>query len=160
MNLIQWAIKWGVSIEAIDDLKRDFGLINTDVFTDETARSEAAIQALIRLEASKKGARLWRNNVGAYDARFPPSPGTRWGLCNETKGLNKLLKSSDLIGLRPVLITNQHVGQVIGQFLAREVKAEGWGWCGNEHEIAQLAFLQLITALGGDAAFATNEGTL
>lgn len=159
MNLTQWSIKWGVSIEAVHDLRREFGLVNTDP-KPQTGESEAAVQTRIRLEASKKGCRLFRNNVGAFDARFPPSAGTRWGLCNETKAMNESIKSSDLIGIRPLLIQQFHVGQIVGQFIAREVKAENWGYSGTAREEAQLNFLNLIASLGGDAAFANSEGTL
>ena len=161
MNLLTWAIRWGVSIEAVEDLRREFGLTGTDPApTDAHTESEAAIQTRIRLEASGLGFRVWRNNVGAFDARFPPSPGSRWGLANDTKQMNTLVKSSDLIGLRPVLITPGHVGATIGQFVAREVKAADWTYSGTEHENAQLNFLNIVAGLGGDAAFANGVGTL
>lgn len=160
MNLAQWGIKWGVPIEAVQDLRREFGLVNTDSFPSNNTESETAVQTRIRLEASKKGCRLWRNNVGAFDARFPPSPGTRWGLCNETKAMNENIKSSDLIGVRPLLITQNHVGGIVGQFIAREVKAANWSYSGTQREEAQLNFLNLVASMGGDAAFANREGTL
>jgi hypothetical protein len=159
MNLNQWAIKHGVPFEAVEDLRRMMGTVNTDPIP-QVGESEAAVQTRVRLEASKKGGRLWRNNVGAYDERYPPSPGTRWGLANETKQMNKMIKSSDLIGIKPILITAEHVGQVIGQFVAREVKRGGWRYGATEAEQAQLTFLELAFALGADAAFATGEGTL
>lgn len=162
MNLNLWAIKWGIPYAAVEDLRREFGLVNTDPgqIPDFTIESEAAIQTRVRMEASRKGLRIWRNNVGAYDERFPPSPGTRWGLCNDTKAMNANIKSSDLVGIRPVTITQSHVGQVIGQFVAREVKAADWKYSGSEREEAQLKFLQLVASLGGDAAFANAEGSL
>lgn len=160
MNLAQWAIKHGIPPEAVQDLRREFGLVSTDPLPGSITESEAAVQTRIRLEASKKGCRLWRNNVGAFDARFPPSPGTRWGLCNETKAMNENIKSSDLIGIRPLLITQGHVGQIVGQFIAREVKAGDWGYSGTAREQAQLKFLELVAGLGGDAAFANSEGTI
>lgn len=157
MTLTQWAIKWGVPYAAVDDLRREFGLISTDPATSSGA-SEGAIQNLIRLEASKKGLRLWRNNLGAtMDDR---GNFVRYGLCNDSKQMNKQLKSSDLIGLRPVLITPQHVGHIIGQFTAREVKRGNWQFSGSEEENAQLNFIKLVTSLGGDARFANTEGTL
>lgn len=159
MNLLQWAIKWGVPIEAVEDLRREYGLINTEP-KPLIGESEGAVQTRIRLEASNKGLRIWRNNVGAYDENNPPSPGSRWGLCNDNKEMNALIKSSDLIGVRPLLITQNHVGGIVGQFVAREVKAANWSYSGTKREGAQLNFLNLVAGLGGDAAFANSVGTL
>lgn len=158
MNLEQWAIKWGVSYEAIQDLRKQFGAINTDPVTPVRGNSEVAVQNEIRLEASKAGLRLWRNNVGAIkDERGVP---VRYGLCNDNAQLNASLKSSDLIGIRPVLIQPHHVGTVIGQFVAREVKAPTWRYTATAREMAQLRFLELVTSLGGDACFANSVGTI
>lgn len=158
MNLEQWAIKWGVSYEAIQDLRKQFGAINTDPVSPVRGNSEAAVQNEIRLEASKAGLRLWRNNVGAIkDERGVP---VRYGLCNDNAQLNASLKSSDLIGIRPVLIQPHHVGTVIGQFVAREVKAPTWRYTATTREMAQLRFLELVTSLGGDACFANSVGTI
>lgn len=158
MNLNQWAIKWGIPFEAVEDLRRNIGAINTDPVPVLNGKPEAVVQSLVRLEASRKGLRLWRNNVGVLtDDRGVP---VRYGLCNESKQMNKKIKSSDLIGIRPVLITQNHIGQTIGQFVAREVKPEAWRYSATEREEAQLKFLELIMSFGGDAAFANSEGTL
>ena len=159
MNLLQWAIKWGIPIEAVEDLRREYGLINTEP-KPLSGESEGAVQTRIRLEASNKGLRIWRNNVGAYDEKNPPSPGSRWGLCNDNKEMNALIKSSDLIGVKPLLITQNHVGGIVGQFVAREVMAANWSYSGTKREEAQLNFLNLVAGLGGDAAFANSVGTL
>ena len=157
MNLNQWAIKHGIPFNAVEDLRRMMGSINTDPIP-QAGESEAAIQTRIRLEASRKGGRLWRNNVGAgllEDGTF-----IRWGVANDSKQMNKMIKSSDLIGIKPILITHEHVGQTFGQFVAREVKPQSWRYGATEREQAQLKFLELVASLGGDAAFATEEGTL
>lgn len=120
--------------------------------------SERDVQALIRLEASRKGVKLWRNNVGA--TRCPDGGYLRYGLANDSQQLNAVFKSSDLIGIRPITITQDMVGQVIGQFIAREVKPTSWVYKSTERERAQKAFIDLINAYGGDAAFCTQEGTL
>ena len=157
MNFNQWAIKWGIPFAAVEDLRRELGIINTDP-NPHDGESEAAIQTRIRLEASRKGLRLWRNNVGA--THTDEGGFIRYGLANDSKQMNKNVKSSDLIGLRPVLIQQQHVGQIIGQFVAREVKRGSWSYSASEEEIAQLNYLQLVISLGGDAEFANSEGTL
>ena len=120
--------------------------------------AESDIQALIRLEASKKGMRLWRNNVGAV--RFPDGSHVRFGLANDSKNVNSVFKSSDLIGIRPVVITQDMVGSTIGQFVAREIKQKNWIYKDTDHERAQKAFIDLVNALGGDALFCNKEGTL
>jgi len=116
---------------------------------------EIDAQAEVRLLASKDGARLWRNNVGA--GVLQGGTFVRWGLANESVAMNKALKSADLIGIRPVLITQEHVGRVLGVFVSREVKRPGWRYSGTEREAAQAAWRDLINHLGGDAAFTTGE---
>lgn len=120
--------------------------------------SESGVSALIRAEASEKGCRLWRNNVGATVTQSGSF--MRFGLANDSAQLNKIIKSADLIGIRPVLITQEHVGRVIGQFLSREVKHPGWKYTATERERAQLAWAELIISLGGDACFSTSTGTI
>lgn len=120
--------------------------------------SEAGILSDIRLEASEVGARLWRNNVGA--TYTPNGQFIRYGLANDSPATNKTIKSADLIGIRPILITPEHVGQIIGQFISREVKAPNWRYSGNERELAQLRWAELILSLGGDACFTIGRGTL
>jgi hypothetical protein len=159
MNLIAWAAKWGVSLEALDDLKRELGITTSPQKDSEKKEgSEAAVQSKVRLEAAKKDIWLLRNNVGAgcmKDGSF-----VRWGLANDSKKLNEVCKSSDLIVIRKVKILPEMVGQIIGQFVARETKHENWTYKGNAREKAQLNFLLRISSFGGDAAFATEEGTL
>lgn len=158
MNISEWAIKWNVPAAAIDDLRASLF-----PYVPPTARpaagSEAAVLAAIRLEASRKGCRLWRNNVGAV---VDKDTGTyiRYGLANESKAVNSETKSSDGIGIKPVVITPALVGATIGQFVAREVKRPGWRYTGTAREVAQRNWLELILLFGGDAAFATGEGTL
>lgn len=158
MILADWAIRWGVPAGAIAELQsRVLGLEGT-LPAAASGTSEAAVQARVRLEASRKGCRLFRNNVGAgysEDGSF-----LRWGLANDSAQVNKVMKSADLIGIRPRLITQQDVGTVIGQFLSREVKIGGWRYTGTEREVAQLNWAHLVNTLGGDAAFCTNEGSI
>ena len=121
-------------------------------------KDEAYIQSKIRLEATRLGMRLWRNNVGAL--RTPSGSYVRFGLANDSAQVNEVFKSSDLIGIRLILITPEMVGQTIGQFVAREVKQEDWKYTNTDREKAQKAFIDLINELGGDAKFTTGEGSL
>ncbi len=121
-------------------------------------KSEAEVQSGVRLEAAQKGIRLWRNNSGA--GKLENGNFIRWGLCNESAAVNSRMKSADLIGIRAVKITPDMVGRVVGIFVARECKPEGWTYSGDDTEEAQLRFLHLIRDMGGDAGFATGDGTL
>ena len=76
--------------------------------------SEAQVQQELRVLAPHHGSRLWRNNSGVLPDRTGRP--VRYGLANESKELNKVLKSSDLIGLTPVLIEQRHVGRIAGLF--------------------------------------------
>ena len=157
MQIDQWAKRWKINAQAILDLKSILGL-NQSIKENKMYLSEAGVQSLIRLEASEKGCRLWRNNVGA--SYTPEGSFIRYGLANDSSGVNKQIKSADLIGIRPVKITQEMVGWTIGQFLSREVKAVGWRYTGTEREQAQLAWAELIMSMGGDACFAVGEGTI
>jgi hypothetical protein len=146
MTLTEWALKHGVTRAAIADLHAMWRLDGTYA-TGAADDGEAAVQRVVRLEASRRGHRLWRNNVGA--GKLDNGSFLRWGLANESPGVNKVLKSSDIIGIRSD-----------GVFMAREIKAPGWRYAGDDRERAQLAFIQLVTSWGGDACFATGEGTI
>lgn len=155
--LYDWAQRWGIPPEAIADLQNLLIQQTPDPAT-QPGESEAAIQTRIRLEASRVGMRLWRNNVGAgylEDGSF-----VRFGLANDSKQMNAHIKSGDLIGIRPVLIEPHHIGKVIGQFVSREVKRGDWKYTGTKREEAQLKWAILITSMGGDACFTNGEGTL
>lgn len=159
MMLAAWAREWGIPAAALDDLRiRLLGLEGSPE-PAPLGTSEAAVQARVRLEASRKGLRLWRNNVGVF---HDPETHTyvRFGLANDSAQLNRVVKSGDLIGIRPRRIGPADVGLVIGQFVSREVKRGGWHYTGSEREVAQLAWATLINSLGGDAAFCNGEGSL
>lgn len=146
MNFSQWAAKWAHFAPAgmLDDLAQ--ALADRPAPTSEVSGGEAAVVAMVRLEAAQRGMLLWRNNNGAgfmKDGRF-----IRWGLANDSAALNAVCKSSDLIGI------GRH-----GQFVARECKAPGWKFTGTPREIAQRAFINIVNSHGGDAAFVTSEGS-
>lgn len=154
-TLLEWQRKHGITAEALADLVTMVGL---DAPRSSKGTPEARVQDEARLLASKMGWRLFRNNVGVLkDERGVP---VRYGICNDSPAMNKRIKSSDLIGIRPVVITPDMVGSTIGQFVAREVKKAGWKYKGTEHEQAQLAFGTLIIGLGGDFKFWNGSGPL
>lgn len=152
--LHDWSIRHHVSLQALQELHV---LLTSAVPSPVTAQgaSESDVQARVRLAASQAGDVLWRNNTGVLpDARGVP---VRFGLCNESKAVNDKCKSSDLIGIKRVLVTQAHVGHTIGQFYAREVKRAGWRYTGTPREAAQLRFIEAVVAMGGDAAFTTGS---
>lgn len=154
MNIYAWAVRHGISQAAIDEL------VNSSVYApapEGDPRSEAYVQSVVRAEAAQYGVRLWRNNVGA--GMLESGSFVRWGLANDTKELNEVLKSSDLIGWRHLRITDAMVNTVVPQTVARECKPEGWQYTGTGREPAQLAFLNLINMCGGDARFVTGRGS-
>ncbi|MGL5647064.1 MAG: hypothetical protein ACRDDY_04375 [Clostridium sp.] len=153
-TLVKWAIRHGVSHVALAELREMMGVDSTPDLEPQAGKSEAAVQANTRLAAAQAGAILWRNNCGALvDKRGIP---VRYGLCNDTKQLNKRLKSSDLIGIRPVRITPDMVGTTIGQFAAVECKEADWTYKGDDHEKAQKAFGELVMSKGGVFTFANS----
>jgi len=157
MTLSGWAVKWGISHNALIDLQAQIGLL--DPLPDAPAgRSEGAVSNLVRVEASMKGKRLWRNNVGV----LPDSSGrpVRYGLCNDSAAVNEKLKSADLIGIDPIVIGVEHLGHTIGQFVSIECKEEGWHYTGTPREEAQQAWAVLVLSLGGQAKFVSREGQL
>lgn len=162
MNLDDWARTWGIGPAAMADLRSRLQMDGHNPTPHpkrpEEGCSEARVEGLLLLEAAQKSVTLWRNNVGALlDARGVP---VRYGLANDSKAMNEKIKSSDYIGIRPVLITPMHVGYTIGQFVARETKHGAWKYRGDAHEEAQLKFINYVLAQGGDAGFATGPGTL
>lgn len=90
----------------------------------------------IQIRLSASGARLFRNNVGLYYTRdgIP----IRCGLA---------VGSSDLIGLTPMLVTAEMVGQTVGVFTALEVKSQR-----GRSSLEQINFLGMVKSLGGIAA--------
>jgi len=154
--LHQWAHQWGVQPEAVADLQRRMGLDSPGLPRGVAEGSnEAAVSVRVRLVAACHGVHLWRNNVGA----MPDQTGrwVRFGLCNDSKGMNEAFKSGDLIGCRPVTIEPHMVGWRVGQFVSREVKAAGWHYTGTPRETAQLRWAELVMSLGGDAQFTTGS---
>ena len=100
-NLIQWATRHGVSPQALTELTALLVGQPQHVNTPKSTNSEAFAQSQVLLEAPRVGARLWRNNVGACEDKTGRI--IRYGLANESKQQNAICKSSDLIGIKPIL---------------------------------------------------------
>ena len=160
MILEQWATEWGIGAVELRDLRRRIGAATPDGVArlSTTPKSEARVSQDVHIAASKAGVRLFRNNVGAaYDQTGRP---VRYGLANTSSAMNKKIKSSDYVGVTPVVIEARHVGQTFGIFTAFECKANGWRFKNSDHEQAQLAFIELILSLGGIASFISDADQL
>ncbi len=143
MDLIEWTQKYPDAAAALAEMD------HTPVSSGAVG-GEAAVLARVRLEESKAGGRLWRNNVGAV---LDTTRGrmTRYGLANDSGPLNARIKSADLIGIRPRVIVPPDVGTTIGQFLSVECKAPNWTYRGTDREQAQMRWAALVISLGGIA---------
>jgi len=121
--------------------------------------AESSIQAAIRLAASQRGWRLFRNNVGVM-TREDGVP-VRFGLANDSKQMNQQYKSGDLIGIMPIVVTPEMVGRTIGVFCSVECKHPDWRPTpGDERYQAQCRWRDLILSLGGYATITNRSDTL
>lgn len=102
--------------------------------------SEQELQQRIRLELGHGEVRLWRNNVGAL--RDERGRLVSYGLCRG---------SSDLIGLRQLSITPEHLGQTLAVFCAIEVKTRR-----GRTTAEQQRFLAVVQELGGFSGVARS----
>ena len=157
LSLTDWAERWHIPAAAFAELAAGISDVPR-VAPGSAASSEAGAAAEMRLEASQLGILMFRNNVGAMQ---DPETGRviRFGLLNDSKQMNSVYKSPDWVGVRAVLITPQHVGHTIGQFVGREMKKPGWHYTGTGREAAQMNCARLINSRGGDVKFSTGAGT-
>ena len=146
--LHDWATAHRIPPAALADLVQR--LTAADYLPSEAGRSEAAVQADIRLAAAKRGDLvLWRNNSGA----LTDDAGRliRFGLGNDSAQANKRMKSADLIGIhRPS-----------GRFVSIEVKRPGWKHSdASERDRAQAAWAATVAAMGGVALRVTSAESI
>jgi len=121
--------------------------------------AESNVQAELRLKASRLGWRLFRNNVGVM--RREDGVPVRFGLANDSKQTNTVYKSGDLVGIRPVVITQEMVGKLIGQFVSIEVKHPDWKPSeSDERYLAQKRWADLVNSLGGYAVITNRSDTI
>ena len=98
-------------------------------------QAETRLQSLVRLAVSAdcRHVTLWRNHTGCL--QDGGGQWVRFGLCPG---------SSDLVGLKTVTITQEMVGQEIGQFVACEIKTPTGRTRADQH-----AFLDHVRSRGG-----------
>jgi len=134
-----------------------------------TTKSETQVQQDVKLEASQRGMRLWRNNNGAF---HDGQRMVRYGLANESSAVSKGCKSADLIGCTPYAVTADDAGftqmtdgtwartkepRIIGIFTSIECKRGDWnGSTTGKREQAQDNWRRLVLSLGGFAMFAKD----
>ena len=118
-------------------------------------KNESTVQDEIRLDSSQYGG-LLRNNSGVYNPDDPPTPWTRWGLGNDSKKINEVRKSSDLIGCTAVVITPEMIGHTVAVLTVVEVKKQGWRWSATNKNKAQLNFINWVLSNGGIGCFAQS----
>lgn len=150
-ELRQWMDRYCVDKQAREQLIEILNVVPNSPPSAFSKISEDAVKQRRQLKSAREGGVLWRNNVGAcIDERGSL---IRYGLANVSKKMNSRFKSSDLIGITPVIITPAHVGQMLGVFTAEECKHGGWEWQGTEREVAQLRYINLVKSMGGYAEF-------
>jgi hypothetical protein len=150
LTIEQWALRWNIPAQAVAELLA-LPIPTAEIESDPAIRSESGVQAQLRVEAPRLSAHLWRNNSGAMtDAETGNH--VRFGLGNDSKKINDVFKSSDLIGITPV----EWHGRLFGVFTAVEVKKPGWTKPSSQRDRAQKNFLDTITRCGGIATFATH----
>jgi hypothetical protein len=130
--------------------------------------SETVVQQQARLaHARLPGAQNWRNNSGACTDQTGRL--IRYGLGNDSAQLNAVIKSSDLIGITPVLIQPHMVGYHLGVFTALECKPSDWKMPtpiagrdfkdqpeATQRALAQAKFHDIVRASCGYAGFVTG----
>lgn len=119
---------------------------------------EYEVQAEIQIEAAKFDCILMRNNSGAL--KDATGRLVRYGLGNDSKAKNDVVKSSDLIGITTVTVTPEMVGQKIGVFTALEVKREDWKENEEKRTVAQRNFIEWVKLRGGIAGFVSKVDDL
>lgn len=117
----------------------------------QVAKTEAPAQANSRIEASKIGARLFRNNRGLFKT-IDGKRHVRAGL--EADG------ASDLVGDYPVKITQEMVGMTLAVAFYVEVKEPKWKKPSDPREEQQATFINSANSRGAIAFFLTDHKTL
>lgn len=155
MNFEEWKNAYPDAAAALADV------MTHNVSQVSQAMTEQAVQQNTRLLAPSLNCFMGRNNSGAYSKKKPPTPGTRWGWCNDSQKFNEQFKTPDLIGLVQIEIQPHHLGRTFGVFVGAEVKDPEWRFKpGDKRAVAQLNCLSTINKFNGIAGFVTNEHQL
>ena len=125
------------------------------------AAEHETVSAMAQIAMTKRGARVFANSmgmgiVGTVVEEYNDSGGhiitqrgarrVRFGVCNPG--------GSDLLGWRPLVITEGMVGQTVAQFVAVECKTKAY----NKASKDQKNFLAQVARAGGVAVIARREG--
>ena len=123
-------------------------------------KDESTVSQEIQIQSMYHHCTLMRNNSGV--SVNPAGQLVRFGLGNTSKKRTDEIKSSDLIGITKIVITQEMVGQIIGVFTAIEVKKEDWnpGKKLDAREKAQNRFISWIVSQGGFAGFCNSVENL
>ena len=115
--------------------------------------SESRIQNQILLALSESGATIWRSETaGAWVGRQIHQDGRTIALANARMIQAGLCKGgSDLIGITPVTITPDMIGQQLGVFTAVEVKTKT-----GRTSVEQERFIKAVQNAGGIAGVARS----
>jgi len=118
--------------------------------------NEAELQAMVQIEGAKFLVNLERNNNVAFmsqDGRM-----IRAGLGNISKKHSDTFKSSDLIGIKTMVVTPDMVGKTIGIFIAVECKDPTWNVNKklDARESAQKKYIDYVVSRGGIAGFVNS----
>lgn len=158
-EITEWAIKHHVSMQALAELFAAFGHVPGLTSGLSTGDSETRVQGQVRMAAAVEGFTLFRNNSGAL--KDAGGRLVRYGLANDSAALNKVVKSSDLIGWHSETWLHPETFQPtkLARFTAIECKHADWPGYNpqDEHEHAQQRFLEMVVAAGGLARFSTGE---
>ena len=109
---------------------------------------ETKVQRKIMLALSEAGCIVWRNETaGAWVGKVIHKAGDQVTLASARMMPFGLCEgSSDIIGVQPVTITQEMVGQTVGVFIAQEVKTQT-----GRASKKQLHFIDFINKKGGVA---------
>jgi hypothetical protein len=118
--------------------------------------TEKELLAYARIEATKNGGRLWRNQSGmAWQGEILSKSYNVLHLKNPRPLKSGLTNgASDLIGFLPLRITEEYLGKTIAVFFANEIKTKN-----DKLSKEQLNFLYFISESGGIAWETKFEGS-